>query len=72
MKDNTVIVVDLSNYKKEYQEKVPFKGIITAKYDNELWVESLVTDKEYLIYYTQCLEGLPVEDIEKMIDLSKY
>jgi len=69
MLDNTVIVIDLSTYKVEHQEPVPFKAIVLNKYDNELEVRSLATNKEYEIYYSQILEGLDIEEILKLINL---
>jgi len=72
IEDNIVIVIDTSNYKASYSEKVPFKAIVTEKYDNELWVKSLTTNKEYELYYNQIIEGLDIEEIIKVIDLSKY
>lgn len=72
LQDNTVIVVDTSNYKASYSEDVPFKALITQKYDNELWVKSLTTGKEYELYYDQILEGLEIEEIANMINMLKY
>lgn len=72
MKDNTVIVVDNSNYKSEYAEKVPFKAVVLGKYDTNILVKSLNTKKEYELYHHQILEGMDIEDIRKLIDLSKY
>ena len=72
MLDNTVIVVDNSNYKAEYAEKVPFKAKVTDKNETEIWVKSLKTGKEYELYYTQVLEAMDIEDVVKLLDLSKY
>lgn len=72
MLDDTVIVVDNSNYKAEYAEKVPFKAKVIDKTETEIWVKSLKTGKKYELYYTQVLEAMDIEDINKLLDLSKY
>lgn len=72
MKDNTIIVLDLGNYQKNFQEKVPFKAIILDKTDHELDIESLATGKRYEIYPYQTIEGLDIEEIEKLINLENY
>lgn len=72
LEDNIVIVVDNSNYKASYAEEVPFKAKVKEKFENEIWVTSLVTGKEYELYYSQILEALELEEIAKMLDLSKY
>lgn len=70
MEDNIVIVIDAGNYIQP--ERVPFKAKVTEKYDNEILVKSLVTDKVYELYYDQILEGLDIEDIIKLINLDNY
>ena len=45
--ENIVIVIDTSNYRASYGESTPFKARVTKQYPNEIWVESLVTKKEY-------------------------
>ena len=72
LEDNIVIVVDNGNYKAEYAEKVPFKAKVETKYENEIIVRSLNTGKEYELYYSQILEALDIEEIVRIIDLSKY
>ena len=72
IQDNLVIVVDTSNYKATYSEDVPFKAIVKEKFDLTIWVKSITTGKEYELYYNQILEGLEMEDIVKLLDLSKY
>jgi len=72
MRDNTVIVVDTSNYKSSYSEKVPFKAIVQEKFGIQIWVKSVTTNKEYELYSYQILEAMDIEDIRKLIDLSKY
>lgn len=72
MKDNTVIVVDNSNYKSSFAEEVPFKAIITYKNDHVIGVVSVTTKKDYELYHHQILEAMDIEDIRKLIDLSKY
>ena len=72
LEDNIVIVVSNDNYKSSYAEKVPFKAKVKEKLDNEIWVTSLVTGKEYELYYSQILEALNIEEIIKMLDMSKY
>lgn len=72
IQDNLVIVIDTSNYKATYSEGVPFKAVVTEKFDLTIWVKSITTGKEYELYYNQILEGLEMEDIVKLLDLSKY
>ena len=72
MEDNIVIVVDTGNYKASYSENVPFKAKVKEKLDNEIWVISLATGKEYELYYNQILEGLTIDEIAIMLDLNKY
>ena len=72
MKDNTVIVIDTSNYKTSYSEEVPFKAIVTDKTKHEVTVISIATGKEYELYYDQILEGMDIEEIKKMINVNKY
>jgi hypothetical protein len=68
-----IIVIDLSNYKASYAEQTPFKAELYEITDYPCyWARSLVTGKEYELYDHQILEGLPISDIEKLIDLSKY
>ena len=70
--NSIVIVVDNSNYKSHFAEDVPFKAIVTRVFDTEVWVKSIVTNKEYELYESQLLEGLSNEEIKNLIDLSKY
>jgi len=72
MKDNTVIVIDNSNYKPSYAEKVPFKAIVQFKDELVVVVKSISTKKEYELYHNQVLEAMDIEDVRKLIDLSKY
>lgn len=72
IQDNLVIVIDTSNYRATYSEEVPFKAVVTEKFDLTIWVKSINTGKEYELYYDQILEGLEMEDIVKLLDLSKY
>ena len=72
LEDNIVIVVDNGNYKASYAEKVPFKAKVKQNLKNEIWVVSLETGKEYELYYNQILEALELDEIVKMLDLSKY
>lgn len=72
MENNTVIVIDLGQYKSSYAEKVPFKAIVTITYQNECWVKSLATDKNYEVYYDQILENLDIDKISEILDLTKY
>lgn len=72
MRDNTVIVLDTSNYKDSYSEKVPFKAVVTDKCEREVWVKSLVTGKEYELYYNQILEGMDIEEIRFMLGGGEY
>lgn len=68
-----VIVIDTSNYNTDYSEPVPFKAIVTEKLEGmfSTWVRSITSGKEYELYPHQILEMLPIEDIAKILDLSK-
>lgn len=70
--DNVVIVVDNSNYKNIFAEKCPFKGIVEDNCDSTIWVRSIETGKLYELYPHQILESLSMDEITKIIDLSKY
>lgn len=72
LKDNTVIVIDNSNYKSEYAEGVPFKAIVIDKDDIIITVRSLSTNKEYELYFHQVLESMEIEETKKLINLSNY
>jgi hypothetical protein len=72
MKDNVVIVLDTSNYKKSYSEEIPFKAIVLDKYENEILVKSIVTGKEYELYYSQILEGLDIDEIKFILCGGEY
>ena len=67
-----VIVVDLGNYKPEAREEVPFKAGVIREYDHEVIVKSLVTGKEYEVYYSQLLEYCTMKEIRNMVDLHNY
>jgi len=68
-----VIVIDTSNYKASYSEKTPFKAELYLITDYPCyWVKSLVTGKEYELYESQILEGLSIEEIGNLLDMSKY
>lgn len=69
MKDDTVIVIDASNYISP--EEVPFKAVVVEKYDFEILVKSISTGKEYELYYNQILEALPIDTIKTILDLGK-
>jgi hypothetical protein len=70
----TVIVLSLDNYNKNYSEQVPFKAkLVRIDADDYICiVQSLVTSKEYEIYNTQILESLPINEISNMINLDEY
>lgn len=70
---NLVIVIDTSNYNTNYSEQVPFKAIVTQRFEGvfSIWVRSIISGKEYELYPHQILEMLPIEDIAKILDLSK-
>ncbi len=72
LEDNIVIVIDNSNYKATYAEKVPFKAKVEHKFDSEIIVKSITTGKEYELYYFQILEALEIDEIKKLVDLSNY
>ena len=72
MPDNLVIVIDNSNYKAEYADKVPFKAVVTEKFDDVIWVKHVESGKEYELYFHQVLECMDIEDIIKLLDMSKY
>ena len=72
MEDNLVIVLDLGNYKESCRESVPFKAKVVDKYEYELVVKSLKTNKEYEIYYNQILEFYEDEDLKNIVNITKY
>lgn len=72
LEDNIVIVLDVSNYKSEYGKSVPFKAKVTDKYNDEIWVKSLDTGKEYDLYYDQILEALEIDQIIKLLNMNEY
>ena len=72
MKDNTVIVLDTSNYKPYYCENTPFKAVVIDKDDITITVVSTVTKKEYELYQHQILESMDIEDIRKLINMNNY
>lgn len=72
MLDDIVIVVDLSNYKPELREDVPFKAVVIDKYEREVVVASKSTGILYELYYDQILESMEIEDIKRILDLTKY
>jgi len=72
IKDNLVIVIDTSNYTAEYSEETPFKAIVTEKDELVIMVTSLTTGKEYELYFHQILEGLEINEIKNLLDMSKY
>lgn len=68
-----VIVIDTSNYKASHSEKTPFKAELYLITDYPCyWVRSLVTGKEYELYESQILEGLSIDEISNLLDMSKY
>lgn len=69
LKDNTVIVIDNSNYKTNYAEEVPFRAIVIDKDDITISVRSLSTNKEYELYFHQVLEPMSIEEIKKLRNL---
>lgn len=70
--ERTVIVLDTSNYKESYSEPTPFKAKVKDIYDNEIWVVSLATGKEYELYYYQILETMDIEEIKYMLSGGEY
>lgn len=72
MDERIVIVLDVGNYIKMHQEEVPFKAICTDIFENEVWVRSLETDKEYELYPNQILEFNDINDIRNLINLKNY
>lgn len=70
IEDNIVIVIDLGNYKKSHSEKVPFRAKVINKSENEIWVKSLVTCKEYELYRYQILECFDEYQLSKIINLN--
>jgi hypothetical protein len=71
MEDNTVIVIDNSNYKPSFAEKTPFKAKVIDKYDTTVIVRSLTTRKEYELYYYQILEALSIEEITNLLNYDR-
>jgi hypothetical protein len=72
LEDNIVIVVDTGNYLPSYSEEVPFKAKVIDKDDRGIFVKSISTGKEYDLYYDQILEAMDIEEIKKLLDVSKY
>jgi hypothetical protein len=72
MKDNTVIVLDTSNYKSSYGEEVPFKAVVEDKDELNIIVISITTRKRYELYSHQILESMDLEDIKQLINLEDY
>lgn len=70
--ERTVIVLDTSNYKDSYSEKTPFKAVVEQNYDNEIWVKSIETGKQYELYYNQILEAMDIDEIIFMLDGGDY
>lgn len=70
--ERTVIVLDTGNYKESYSEPTPFKATVKDIYDNEIWVVSLATGKEYELYYYQVLETMDIEEIKYMLSGGEY
>lgn len=72
-KGQIVIVIDTANYKASYSEKTPFTAELYLITDYPCyWVRSSVTGKEYELYESQILEGLSIEKIGNLLDMSKY
>ena len=72
IQDNLVIVINTSNYKSSYSEDTPFKAVVTEKLDSTIWVKSVLTNREYELYYDQVLESLDIAIIKNLLDMSKY
>lgn len=72
IEDNIVIVLDNGNYQASFAEETPFKAKVFDKTENEIWVRSLKTGKEYELYPTQILECFDIETIKNLLDMSKY
>lgn len=72
MKYETVVVINTSNYKSSYSDKVPFKAQVLDRYDDTIWVVSEETNKEYELYYDQILEFYSDDQLSRFIDVSKY
>lgn len=73
IKEQTVIVVDLSNYKSSYSEKIPFKGVLIDITNYPCYiVKSLSTGNEYELYESQLLEGLDIDVICRMMNMREY
>ena len=70
--ERTVIVLDTSNYKNSYSEKTPFKAVVEQIYDNEIWVKSVETGKQYELYYNQILEAMDIDEIIFMLGGGDY
>lgn len=72
IEENIVIVIDTANYKADYTEPTPFKAKITDIYKNGTWVKSLTTGKQYELYDEQILEGLEIDKISALLNMSEY
>jgi len=64
--ENMVIVLDTSNYKITHNEPTPFRAKVIDITENELWVRSLNTGKEYELYYGQVLEYCETFDLSTL------
>jgi len=72
IKRSIVIVIDTANYKSSYSEGTPFKAKVMYNRGDVTWLKSMETGKNYELYSHQILEGLDIEQIKELIDMSKY
>ncbi len=74
IKGQTVIVLDVSNYKDDYSnnDPVPFKAEVMAVYDNEIVVISADSLKKYELYSHQILECFDKDAIKEMVSVETW
>ena len=71
MTDNIVIIIDTGNYIASFAEPTPFRARVIDKYEKEIVVKSLETNKVYELYYFQILEYLDLEEIRELFKCGK-
>jgi hypothetical protein len=67
-----VVVLDLSNYKREHAETVPFPAKVEKIDGYDFWVRSIVTNTLYEVDKAQLLEYLSIKEIRLLINLQNY
>jgi hypothetical protein len=67
IKDNVVIITDLSVYLEGHREPVPFKATVEHKDKRELDVVSLATGNEYTVPWSAVLESRTDEELKRIL-----